>query len=257
VQVNPNAQYNVARPDSLPVRIAHYQRRKMYGQFVSVMQPSAEATILDVGVTGDRTYAHSNYLVMWCPNKARVTAAGIDPDAGFLEQEYPGLRFVVADGRDLPFADASFDFVHSSAVIEHVGSGERQAQFLRECWRVARRGIFITTPNRWFPIEFHTVLPLLHWLPPELYRRLLTAVGKPFFAAEENLNLLSRHGLARLARAVGIEPIQIGSVSLGGWPTNLLLMGKKAAGSRQPEPVGQNAKAASSTPHARTSADMV
>ena len=25
--------------------------------------------------------------------------------------------------------------------------------------------MFVTTPNRWFPIEVHTRLPLVHWLP--------------------------------------------------------------------------------------------
>ena len=29
-----------------------------------------------------------------------------------------------------------------------------QVRLLRELWRVARKGIFVTTPNRWFPMEF-------------------------------------------------------------------------------------------------------
>jgi hypothetical protein len=33
---------------------------------------------------------------------------------------------------------------------------------------VARRGFF-TTPNRWFPIELHTKIPLLHYLPWRLF----------------------------------------------------------------------------------------
>jgi len=40
----------------------------------------------------------------------------------FLQQRILGLTFVRADGRTLPFKDASFDFGHSSAVPEHVGS---------------------------------------------------------------------------------------------------------------------------------------
>jgi hypothetical protein len=31
------------------------------------------------------------------------------------------MTFRRTDGRDLPFPDRSFDFAHSSAVIEHVG----------------------------------------------------------------------------------------------------------------------------------------
>ena len=221
-----NAQYNLARPDSLPIRIAGYQRRKMFARFVEAMGVGAADTIVDVGATSDQSYDHSNYLEAWHPWKDRVTAVGVD-DAAFLETTYPGMKFVRADGRDLPFDDDAFDYAHSSAVLEHVGSAERQAQFLRELWRVARKGVFVTTPNRWFPIEFHTMLPLIHWLPVKTHRRILTAMGHPFFADEENLNLLSPASLAVAARAAGMERFGVSSVSLAGLPTNLLLIARK------------------------------
>ena len=94
---------------------------------------------------------------------------------------------------------------------------------------MARRGIFVTTPNRWFPVEFHTVLPLVHWLPPARFRAVLGALGKDFYAREENLNLLSGHTLRDAAATAGIENVAIVSVSLLGWPTNLLLIGRRAA----------------------------
>lgn len=222
-----NAQYNVAAPNSLPVRIAAFQRRKMFAAFVAATGVEPRHTILDVGVTSDRTYDHSNYLVAWWPHKERITAVGLD-DARFLEDVYPGVRFVNADGRDLPFQDNSFDFVHSSAVLEHVGSAERQAEFLRELVRVARGGVFVTTPNRWFPVEFHTVLPLVHWLPKPTFRALLRAMGKPFFASEANLNLLSARELKKLAARAGIPQATVKTVAIAGWPTNLLLTAAKS-----------------------------
>lgn len=223
-----NEQYNVAKPGSLPVRVAGHQRRKMYQAFLSRTGIGADDTVLDVGATGDRSYDHSNYLEAWYPHKAAITAVGID-DAGFLEQVYPGVRFVRADGRALPFADKSFDFVHSSAVLEHVGSSARQRDFLREAHRVARKGVFVTTPNRWFPVEFHTVLPLLHWLPAPAFRRCLRAMGRDFFASEDNLNLLTAADLDTLARQEGLRDYRIGAVSLFGWPTNLLFMSRLGA----------------------------
>src|SRR4051812_26213067 len=98
-----------------------YQRRRMFKAFLEITSIEPDDTLLDIGATSDRTYNHSNYLELWYPHKNRITATGVD-DALFLEDIYPGLRFVRADGRNLPFADKQFDYVHSSAVLEHVGS---------------------------------------------------------------------------------------------------------------------------------------
>jgi hypothetical protein len=223
----PNAQYNVAAPGSLPVRIAGRQRRVMFDAFERQAAADPSDSVLDIGVTSDQTYDHSNYFEAWYPYKARITAVGVD-DATFLETLYPGLRFVHADGRKLPFEDNSFDHVHSSAVLEHVGSRLHQTQFLKEVWRVTRKTLFVTTPNRGFPIEFHTVLPLVHWLPPATFRAILRKTSRSFFADEEHLNLMSRDDLVRSAREAGITGANVGSVSLWGWPSNLLLSARKS-----------------------------
>jgi hypothetical protein len=92
---------------------------------------------------------------------------------------------------------------------------------------VARRGIFVTTPNRWFPIEVHTVLPLVHYLPPSAFRAVLRKLGRDFFADEANLNLMSHASLVDAARCGGIDNFRVETVSLAGWPSNLLLIAKK------------------------------
>lgn len=222
----PNAQYNVAAPESLAVRVAGYQRGRMFQLFLNASAPDRNDSILDVGVTSDQTYSHSNYLEAWYPHKDRITAVGLD-DAKFLEVMYPGLRYIQADGRDLPFPDRSFDHVHSSAVLEHVGSRDKQVKFLRELWRVSRRSIFITTPNRGFPVEFHTVLPLVHWLPPTVFRAILRKIGRGFFAEEENLNLMTSSDLRQIAATAGISAAKLHSARLFGWPSNLLLVAHK------------------------------
>jgi hypothetical protein len=48
-----------------------------------------------------------------------------------------------------------------------VGRRAEQVAFVQELCRVADR-VFVTTPNRWFPVEVHTLLPLVHWLPRDL-----------------------------------------------------------------------------------------
>ncbi|MGH6981681.1 MAG: methyltransferase domain-containing protein [Stellaceae bacterium] len=220
-----NAQYNLARAESLAARIARHQRRKMYRAFLDL--DAGSGTILDIGVTSDRSYDHSNYLEAWHKRPQAITAIGLDAGAA----THPALArssFAVADGRALPFADDRFDYVHASAVIEHVGSRARQIALVAEAYRVARRAAFLTTPNRWFPIELHTTLPLLHWLPPRRFRAVLAATGFGFFADENNLNLLTGNQLRRLA--AGIAPpdkIELRAIRLGGWASNLALVLRK------------------------------
>jgi hypothetical protein len=216
-----NPQYNVAKPGSVPQRITGRMRRSLYARFLSSVEPQSQETILDVGATSDQVYDFSNYLEAWYPYKSRITAVGID-DAKFLEELYPGITFLKADGRDLPFEDGAFDLVHSSAVLEHVGSRESQTQFIRELSRVARRAIFMTTPNRWFPVEVHTVLPLVHWLPAPWFRAILRRLGHDLLSREENLNLLSASDLRSMCCDIGLRH-RVEKARLWGMPSNLLL----------------------------------
>lgn len=220
-----NAQYSVTRAGTVADRIAARMRRLMFVRFLET-GVAAEDRILDVGVTSDDELEASNYLEAWYPHKDKVTACGID-DASFLETRYPGMKYVRADGRNLPFEDGSFDVVHSSAVLEHVGSHEQQARFISELTRVARRTVFLTTPNRWYPVEFHSVLPLVHWLPPSMFRAVLRKVGHEMLSLEENLNLLGASDVKVLCEELGLRHYRVDSVSLLGWPSNLLLTIRK------------------------------
>jgi hypothetical protein len=221
-----DARWGDAGVGSLAANLAARQRRRMFERFLQSFSPSETSTVLDVGVTSDETHDHSNYFEHWYPYKSRVTAIGLE-DASFLETRYPGMRFVAGSALKLPFETGEFDFVHSSAVIEHVGSFANQAHMLREAWRVARSGVFITTPNRWFPVEMHTVLPLVHFLPANVFRWCLRRLGRPFFADENNLNLLSKRTIAGAAASAGIEDCVIKPMRLCAFTSNLLLIAKK------------------------------
>ena len=217
----PNKQLNLTVPGSLPVRIGSYQRRRMYERFLSKTKVDVVDKILDVGVSVDVTYETSNYLEQW----SAITAVRLD-DAAHLERLY-GVRFIRANGLHSPFRDSAFDVVHSSAVLEHVGSFRNQISFVQECCRVARRWVFLTTPNRWFPVEFHTVLPIVHWLPKRAFRVLMRATGYSFFADENNLNLLSMKEVRAICARVNGFVFEVSSVSLLGWPSNILLTGRR------------------------------
>jgi len=221
--LKPNAQYNVTDPQSLQQKVASRQRRRMFEAFLAEMQLTPDDRILDVGATSDRSYDSSNYLEEWYSWKNQIVACGLD-DASFLEELHPGLTYVRADGLALPFADRSFDVVHCSAVIEHVGSWQNQCRLVAELCRVARRGVFITTPNRWFPIEVHTSLPLVHWLPKPVFRSLLLRTRFAFFAAEQNLNLLDHDEMERASRLANWK-MRVMPMKLGIFTSNLMLIG--------------------------------
>jgi len=72
--------------------------------------------------------------------------------------------FMIADARQMPFEDEYVDFALANAIIEHVGQEADQRRMVEEMTRVARTWV-ITTPNKWFPVESHTSVLLLHWLP--------------------------------------------------------------------------------------------
>ncbi len=222
----PNKQYNLAAPDGLAVRLSGYQRRRLYERFLTECGADPDDAVLDVGVTADRSYASSNYLEQWYPYRAHLTAAGIDDDA-FLEQLYPGVRFVHANGLALPFRDQAFDIVHASAVLEHVGSAANQTAFVRECCRVTRKTAFFTTPNPWFPVELHTLLPVVHWLPKSIFRAVMRKSGYSFFAEESNLNLLTSGELRAIAAHLDGFTCKVSPVTFLGWPSNLLLIARR------------------------------
>ena len=81
----------------------------------------------------------------------------------------------------LPWADGAFDLVVAVGVVEHLPVRYRRRQ-VDEYYRVLAAGGLLTvldTPNRWFPLETHSVgLPLVQWLPPRLAYR-YARLGRP------------------------------------------------------------------------------
>jgi SAM-dependent methyltransferase len=177
-------------------RVSLGARRRMFDAFAREFRPGPDDTVIDVGVTPDESLVDSNAFEQFYPYKDRITATSFE-DASGLEKTFPGLTFVQTSGTTLPFADGTFTFAYSSAVLEHVGDHAAQQAFVREVMRVAN-AFFIAVPNRWFPLELHTFLPVLHWLPKRWHRWALAKLGKDFWAQESNLNLVGAAELRSL-----------------------------------------------------------
>jgi SAM-dependent methyltransferase len=155
-------------------RVSLRSRERKLRLFLDLMAPGPETTVVDVGVTDAPFGAGSsdNFFEALYPWPERITAVGHTGLDRFTAA-FPAVTAVRADGRSLPFADGAFDLGFSNAVVEHVAGGrEGQHAFVHELCRVAGR-VFVTTPNRWFPLEVHTLLPFVHWLPPGPRSRLL------------------------------------------------------------------------------------
>ena len=221
----PNLMYS--NNNSLMNNISYTKRKEMFDVLQKLLDFEKLDTVLDVGATADKLHPESNFFEQFFPQKNKITAVS-NQDAKFLETEYPGLTFVQGNGLDMPFKDNNFDLVFSSAVLEHVGSFEKQRKFFDECLRVSKKYVFLTTPNRFYPVDFHTYLPFAHWLPKKLHRKILNLIGQKELALEENLNLLSKKDIKLMQQSLTqVKSCKIFSIKLLGITSNWILFVEK------------------------------
>ncbi len=186
------------------------------------MQPLPTDRILDVGVS-DVVGDAANVLERMYPYPGNITACGIGEGEEFREA-FPQVDYVrIRPNVRLPFGDRSFAIATSNAVLEHVGSADSQVRFVAELCRVAAR-VFISVPNRYFPIEHHTALPLVHF-QDRLFWAACRISGKSEWARSENLILMTRKRLWQLTAAITNMRATVGytGLSLGPFSSNLYL----------------------------------
>jgi SAM-dependent methyltransferase len=202
-------------------RISNVARRRVHELFLQTMQPRPLDRILDIG-TSDDTGIEANMLEQLYPHRENLTCASLTDGRAILAA-YPGVGHVqIAAGEPLPFADNAFDIVYSNAVLEHVGSRVRQKKFLAELCRVAPRR-FLAVPNRGFPIESHTCLPLIHYLPQSWFRWLLRNTRYNYWSYEESLNYISAANIRMLWPIARPPTIVSAGIGLGPWKSNLVI----------------------------------
>jgi hypothetical protein len=174
--------------------------------FIQQIQPTSDSKILDVGFSNEEWLSGDNYLEKHYPYPHNITALGVCA-FDLFQKRYPQVTAVRYDGKIFPFPDNSFEIGWSNAVIEHVGEEEAQTLFLKELRRTCRK-VYLTTPNRYFPFELHTKIPLLHWLPKKIFDKILSHTTKRW-ATGDFMYLLSERQVRTLLKKAGIENYRI------------------------------------------------
>ena len=130
--------------------------------------PGRDTTVVDVGVTdapfGDGS--SDNFFEALYPWPERITAVGHTELDRFAGRVPDASARCASDGREPAVRGRRV----RPRLLERGRRARRRAaatasgEFVAELCRVARR-VFVTTPNRWFPLDPHTLLPFVHWLP--------------------------------------------------------------------------------------------
>lgn len=183
--------------------------------------------VTDVGTTSDFEYESSNYIIRnisRLKNYKSISNQTI-PNNNLFDH---CLRKSITDElSDSELSIFSSDLIISSATIEHVGSFHNQIKMVDNMIKLSKKIFILTTPNRYYPLEFHTKIPFIHWLPKKFYRKVLFNLGFKFFSNEENLNLLSNNDFKKIFNLLNFNNFKIWSIKLLFIKSNLIIIGFK------------------------------
>lgn len=192
----------VETPDSLSNRL----RQRRFAHVAELLDEAlvrcaGPVRVLDLG--GNQFYWEQRGLAG--DERFHFTTVDLHPQPA---QQHSNIVPMRGDATALPqFPDNSFDIVFSNSVIEHVGGIEQQRLMANEVRRLAP-AYYLQTPNYWFPIEPHFLMPAWQWLPRRLrialvQRRRIGHIG-PFrhparaAAAVDEIRLLKRSEVRQL-----------------------------------------------------------
>ena len=151
-------------------RLSYKSRKQKLELFYNLVSPDEHTKILDVGAEINPSGDRGLQLIDGYHWKHNLSAINLSVrHIERIKSVYPQIECKTGDACNLPYPDKSFDVVYSNAVIEHVENIENQKRMASEIMRVGKSW-FVTTPNRWYPFEFHLRLPFVSWLPCHGYR---------------------------------------------------------------------------------------
>jgi hypothetical protein len=206
-------------------RIVKKKRQEMLDIINNKLKDIKIHDALDIGTTNDQDYQSSNFLIK---NLINISEFKSVSDQYIDDKFFSKIltRSITDNFTNEEIDNFKSDLVISNATIEHVGNFENQIKMVKNVAKLARKFFVITTPNRYHPLDFHTKLPFLHWMPKNVHRSLLNFIGLNYFAKEENLNLFSEQDLNLCIKESGIKNYEIFYINLLGFKSNFLIFGK-------------------------------
>ena len=207
---------------SFMFKLLEKYRGRIYSKFIKHVNFNNKSKLIDIGTT-NIDLKHENYLVKKYPYKKFITCLS-NQRLSLIKKKFPQIKTIIGDGRKTKFPNNTFDIVHSNATIEHVGKFKNQIKFVKEAFRISKKYVFITTPNRYFPLDLHTAIPIIHWLPKKIHRIILRMIGHKFLSQEKNLNLLNLNDLKKICRIIQIKNYKIEFIKFFGLKSNLILI---------------------------------
>ena len=180
---------------------------------------------LDIGTTSDDKNASSNIVIKNIKNIDKFKCISDQMvNSNFFNKKLK--KSITEEFSENELYEFSSDLVISNATIEHVGGELKQKKMIENIIKLTKKIFIITTPNRFYPIELHTKIPLIHWFPKSTYRKILKFLGLSFYANEENLNLLSANELKKMLNNQKIT-YEIKFIKLMFFKSNIIIIGKK------------------------------
>ena len=180
---------------------------------------------LDIGSTNDIKNEHSNYLIK---NLKKIKVFKSISDQKINSDFFADCltKSILEKFTSDEINQYKSDLVLSNATIEHVGSSENQLQMISNIIKLSKKNFVLITPNRYHPIDFHTQIPFIHWLPKAIHRKILSLIGLKFYSKEKNLNLLSVTNLKNFLSNFDNIKYEIRYIRLFGFKSNFIVFVK-------------------------------
>ena len=97
------------------------------------------------------------------------------------------ISFIKKDVRDLgDIKDSEYDLVYSNSMIEHLNEFEEQRKLANEIMRIGKN-YFIQTPNYYFPVEPHFLLPFFQFLSDDMKTKLVSNFNLGWFEKQTDI----------------------------------------------------------------------